>query len=127
MTIRALNRTDNRASAIVYSLGKSFVTLTLHRATPVSSLSIKLSRLILSSGYRAFSHSARSSFIAIRYSSEDLNGLYDLPSSNTDMISTIRELKVEKFLRHIKNLIKICIRFKYFEFRIFVFPLLLFL
>lgn len=47
---------------------------TLHKATPVSKRSIKLSTLINSSGYNVLSHSAKSSRIAYKYSSLDLNG-----------------------------------------------------
>ncbi|TNN52923.1 hypothetical protein EYF80_036861 [Liparis tanakae] len=44
-----------------------------HRAQPVPSPSMKLSA-VTSRSYRVFSHSARSSFMAYRYSSLDLKG-----------------------------------------------------
>lgn len=57
--------------------------LTLHRATPVSKRSMKFSTLIFNSGYNVLSHSARSSRIAYKYSSLDLNGRYDRASNRT--------------------------------------------
>lgn len=63
--------------------------LTLHNATPVSSRSIKLSTLIRSSGYIVFIHSAKSSRIAYKYSSLDLNGRYGRASKRTVAILTV--------------------------------------
>lgn len=57
--------------------------LTLHNATPVSNRSMKFSVLILSSGYIVFSHSAKSSRIAYKYSSLDLKGRYGRASNKT--------------------------------------------
>lgn len=54
--------------------GKRKFLLTLQSATPVSNRSMKLSTLIKSSGYNVLSHSAKSSRIAYKYSSLDLNG-----------------------------------------------------
>lgn len=57
--------------------------LTLHNATPVSNRSMKFSVLISNAGYKVFSHSAKSSRIAYKYSSLDLNGRYERASNRT--------------------------------------------
>ena len=81
----------------MYALEASVRVHTLHRATPVSRRSIKFSTLMSSSGYSMFSHSAKSSFIAYKYSSLDLNGRYDRVSFSTGVtsISTTAETSTD--------------------------------
>ena len=61
-------------------LTKGYIDLTYwHSITPVSKRCRKLSH-VKSNPYNVFNHSARSSFIAIRYSSFERNGRYDFRS-----------------------------------------------
>lgn len=69
--------------AVVLIIMIILMELTLHNATPVSNRSMKFSVLISNAGYKVFSHSAKSSRIAYKYSSLDLNGRYERASNRT--------------------------------------------
>ena len=64
-------------SSLIHSFSSITKILYLQRVTPVSRLVMKLSTF-MSREYIELNHSARSSFMAIRYSSDDLKDLSDL-------------------------------------------------